>query len=949
MGVQKFNLETYAALARAAVGEGIVLIKNEGGVLPLVGNKKVALFGRTQFNYYKSGTGSGGLVNTRYVTGIYEALEADEEIELNETVRKAYEEWIVDHPFDVGQGWAQEPWFQEEMPLTEELVDEAAAESDLAVIIVGRTAGEDKDSKAEAGSYLLTDIEYDMLKKVCGRFERTVVLLNVGNIIDMKWMEEVNPSAVLYVWQGGQEGGNGVLDVLKGTIAPSGRLTDTIAYNIEDYFSTAYHGDPERNVYVEDIYVGYRYFETFAKEKVMFPFGFGLSYTTFDRALVSAEVTKEEVTLQIQVTNTGDADAKDAVLVYVEAPQGKLGKAARALCAFDKTQNLASGESEILTLHVSKYELASYDDSGITGNKSSYVLEEGAYRFYLGGDVREAKEVFEFTQDGLEVFETLQEVMAPVMNFKRLKPTATEGTNYEITFEEAPTRTIDPMERRKANLPTELKYTGDKGFKLEDVRASMATMDQFVAQLSDDELMTMVRGEGMSPAGVTPGIAGAFGGVNKALQKYGIPKAGCSDGPSGIRMDCGTKAFAMPNGTCLACSFNEKLSEALYEYEGMELRKNHVDTLLGPGMNIHRNPLNGRNFEYFSEDPLVTGKMASAQLKGMQKYDVTGTIKHFACNNQEFMRSVVDCVVSERALREIYLRGYEIAVKEGGAFLIMTSYNRINGIHAASNYDLLTTVLRGEWGFGGAVMTDWWAQGNEEGEKGQVAHTAVMVRAQNDLYMVMPDAGLPTAQDTSKEGVENGTVTRSELQRTAKNICGVLLKLPALQFMLGEKTPLDMELDAMKDQELDGDGEMREVSESDEEGVFYIVSPDGAESAVAMDTSKGASNLYQLNAGGGRYRLTIECYVEGISELAQVPLSVFKEHELLKTITLTGKDTQVHTEVIEPVDAINTTFFLKFYFGQGGMKIKSCKLERVMSQEEMMNRIREFRENGTAF
>jgi len=940
MKEKKYSLVEYAKTAREAVAEGIVLLQNKEQILPLKKQHKIALFGRTQFNYYKSGTGSGGLVNTRYVTGIYEALSGDPDFEINQKVRNAYEGWIVDHPFDVGQGWAQEPWYQEEMELDERLVSEAAEESDTAIIILGRTAGEDKDNKPEEGSYLLTKTELDMLRKVCGKFDRTIVLLNVGNIIDMKWMDEIQPKAVLYVWQGGQEGGNGVLDVLKGTVTPSGRLSDTIPWDIADCFSTAYHGDAECNVYAEDIYVGYRYFETFAKDKVKYPFGYGLSYTTFSQKLKELWETPEGFCFTVEVTNTGDTFGKQAVLLFVEAPQGKLGKAARALCAFGKTKALQPGEKEELTLVVSQYTLASYDDSGATACKSSYVLEEGVYTFYLGGDVREAAPIYQWELDSQVVVEKLTEVLTPVKAFDRLKPVfAGEGT-FRIGWEKAPARTVSWKETRARNLPKEIPYTGNLGYQLKDVRDGKVSVEQFIGQLEEEELLTMIRGEGMSPAGVTPGIAGAFGGVSEGLKKYGIPKAACSDGPSGIRMDCGAKAFAMPNGICLACSFNEELSEELYEYEGMELRKNHIDTLLGPGMNIHRNPLNGRNFEYFSEDPLLTGKMAAAQLRGMQKYQVTGTIKHFACNNQEFMRSKVDTVASERALREIYLRGYEIAVKEAGAFSIMTSYNRINGIHAASNYDLLTTVLRGEWGYQGIVMTDWWAQGNEENEPAKMGHTAVMVRAQNDLYMVMPDAGLPTAKDTSKEGLETGLVTKAEFQRSVANICNVLLRLPALQFMLGEKTPLDEELEAVKDSDGEEADVMHTVEESDEEGVFYLAD---------MDTSKGTSNLYQLAAGGGAYRLEIECCVEGISELAQVPLSVFKEHELLKTITLTGKDTELHREIIEPILATNTTFFLKFYFGQGGMQIQSCKLVRTMSQEDMMKKMQEYRENGTAF
>ena len=937
---RKFNLNDYAAKAREIAREGVVLLKNDDQVLPLTGKHNIALFGRTQFNYYKSGTGSGGLVNTRYVTGIYEALESYEDYTINQELRKQYEGWVETHPFDVGQGWAQEPWFQEEMELTEEVVERAAKESDTAVIIVGRTAGEDKDNKAEAGSYLLTDAEFDMLKKVCKYFERTIVLLNVGNVIDMKWIQDVNPSAVLYVWQGGQEGGNGVLDVLNGTVAPSGRLTDTIARDVEDYPSAAYHGDKVRNFYVEDIYVGYRYFETFAKEKVLYPFGFGLSYTTFTRQLVRMSEKDGTFTFEIKVSNTGDYAGKDAVLLFVEAPQGKLGKAVRSLCGFAKTETIEPGASETVSIVLDQYMIASYDDSGLTGNKSCYVLEAGEYGFYLGGDVREAAKVSTWKAETLIVVERLQEAMAPVMQYDRMRADVDADGQLMVAYEAAPQRTVIPMDRRTANLPEEIPFTGDQGYVLKDVKEGKITVEQFVAQLTDEELRIIVRGEGMSPAGVTAGVAGAFGGVTESLRNKGIPKAACSDGPSGIRMDCGTKAFAMPNGTCIACSFNEQLSEELYEYEGLELRKNHIDTLLGPGMNIHRNPLNGRNFEYFSEDPLVTGKMATAQLKGMNKYGVTGTIKHFACNNQEYMRSVVDSVVSERALREIYLRGYEIAVKEGDAFLLMTSYNRINNMHAASNYDLLTTILRNEWGYDGTVMTDWWAQGNDEGDKSLLAHTTAMVRAQNDLFMVMTDVTDEAAQDTSKEGLEKGEIARAEFQRTAINICNTLLRLPAFTFSLGEKTELDLELEALQDDDGGETDEMQIITESDTEGVFLIDS---------IDTSKGKDNHYQIESGGGVFRLVLECCVEEGNALAQIPVSIFKEHALVKTITLTGADTEYRTEIIELDPVISTTFFLRFYFGQGGMKIKSCRVERVMTNEELTQKVKEQRENGISF
>ncbi|MBO7532096.1 MAG: glycoside hydrolase family 3 C-terminal domain-containing protein, partial [Lachnospiraceae bacterium] len=309
---------------RAAAAEGIVLLKNDDRTLPFKAGTRIAVFGRSQMNYYKSGTGSGGMVNVDYVVGIYEALENCSSLTVNKNVRAAYEKFVEDNPYDYGVGWASEPWFQKEMPLDDELVEKTAQESDAAVFIIGRTAGEDQDNKNEEGSYLLTKEETQALTKVCAAFERTVVLLNVGNIIDMKWVKEVNPSAVLYVWQGGQEGGNAVLDVLTGAVNPSGKLADTIAENISDYPSTENFGSETENTQSEDIYVGYRYFETFAADRVLYPFGYGLSYTDFDIDVCSFERKHEnaETNISVDVKNIGAVSGKETVQVYLKAPQG---------------------------------------------------------------------------------------------------------------------------------------------------------------------------------------------------------------------------------------------------------------------------------------------------------------------------------------------------------------------------------------------------------------------------------------------------------------------------------------------------------------------------------------------------------------------------------------------------------------------------------------------------
>lgn len=923
MSKSVFSIEEYAKKAREAVAEGIVLLKNEGGVLPLPAGSSIALFGRSQFCYYKSGTGSGGLVNTAYVTGIREALEKDGRYRLNQSLQQVYEDWLQEHPFDTGAGWAMEPWFQEEMPVSRALAEDARRESDTAVIVIGRTAGEDKDNLVEAGSYLLTAAEEEMLETVCSVFDRTVVLLNVGNIIDMKWVEKYQPSAVLYVWQGGQEGGNGILDVLSGAVSPSGRLSDTIAYDIADYPSTSCYGDTYRNFYKEDIYVGYRYFSTFAPEKVLYPFGFGLSYTTFETSVRMSGSVTEALTAEITVKNTGKASGKEVVQVYCQAPQGALGKPARVLCGFAKTKTLASGESQTLAIRIPADSFASYDDSGITGKKSCFVLEAGEYVFYAGANVRDAERAAAFTVPQTTVLAELEEAMAPVTAFDCMKPgeRKVDGT-YELVWQQASLRTVDPAQRRLEKLPAERAYTGDRGYRLSDVGSGKVSMEDFVAQLTDEELCCIVRAEGMCSPKVTPGTASAFGGVTDGLLHYEIPLGCCADGPSGIRMDCGTIAFAMPNGTCLACSFNEELSEQLYEWEGLELRKNQIESLLGPGMNIHRNPLNGRNFEYFSEDPLLTGKMAAAQLRGMHKYQVTGTIKHFACNNQEHSRNLAEGVVSERALREIYLKGFEIAVKEGQARSVMSTYGPVNGFWTAGCYDLLTTILRGDWGFTGIVMTDWWAKINDEGKPAAVNNTAAMVRAQNDLYAVVANAQENSNGDNTLEELKKGNLTRGELQRCAANICRFLLDTPAFLRMIGRETELDRELKQCTEQENAAMGELLKLEMEDE----LSIDP------ALIDTAKGKSTTMQVVVKTrGTFRLEIVCRASAeTADLAQLPLSVFQDKQLMGTVTLSGADKEWQTRIVDfPTPLFHYTFFVKLFFGMSGMEIKELKLVRT--------------------
>lgn len=914
----EIDWDAYAQMARKAAAEGVVLLRNEQNALPFKEGERLAVFGRIQFDYYKSGTGSGGLINTKYVVGILDALK-EEKLRLNQELEQVYREWLEEHPFDQGRGWAQEPWSQEEMPLDEALVRKTAADSDAALVIIGRTAGEDRDAKAERGSYYLSEGEEKMLEQVCAAFDRVVVALNVGSILDMKWVETYRPQAVLYTWQGGMEGGHAAADVLMGRVAPCGKLADTIAFAEKDYPAAANFGGEEGNRYAEDIYVGYRYFETFeaAKDKVQYPFGFGLSYTTFEVSC-NMEMTEDGCIFHVGVKNTGDFAGKEVVQVYAGAPQGQLGKPARSLVAFAKTKCLKPGEEQELSLPVKKYLLASYDDGGVTGNKSCYVLEPGKYNFYVGTDIRRAGLAGVMELKKPEILERCTEALAPVEEFDRMKPEQKADGTLALVWEKAPQRT-DKAKNRKNDGAKDVPFTGNRGYKLADVYDKKISMEEFVGQLSDEELCGIVRGEGMCSPKVTPGTAAAFGGVTKALEDYGIPCGCCADGPSGIRMDCGTYAFCLPNGTCLACSFNEELVEQLYEMEGAELRKNRIDILLGPGMNIHRHPLNGRNFEYFSEDPLLSGKMAAAQIRGMRKYQVTGAMKHFAANNQEYHRRLYNSVVSERALREIYLKGFEIAVKEGGAYAIMTTYGGINGIWTAGNYDLLTTILREEWHYQGMVMTDWWAEINDEGHKAVRENAAAMVRSQNDVYMVVQDAENNSGGDNLAECLQNGSLKRAELVRCAVNILDVLMRSPVMDRSLGR----------LSKEELDAAENMAEETMTDADMEWYSLDERLEMDGSIINTNKGQSYLCGLHTKGrGFYKIRFQAKVNA-SELAQVSVSVFANNRLQGTVTLNGTDGK-YVEFEQSLGGfINISNYLKLYFAESGMQIEHIIIEKT--------------------
>lgn len=757
-------------LCRQASAEGCVLLKNNG-VLPLL-DTKFALFGRCQINTFYVGYGSGGDVKPPYRVSILEGLQKGG-ANLDRDVVDKYISWTKKNPPNDGY-WGRWPMFYEEMPIEESFVQSTASKCDTAVVVLGRSAGEDRENKIEKGSWYLTQEEERMLGLVRKHFKRVCVIINSGSIIDLSGIEKYHLDALLFVWQGGQEMGNGVADVLLGKISPSGKLTDTIA-KIEDYPSYDCFGQKEYTQYKEDIYVGYRYFNTFAEDKILYPFGFGLSYTDFEITDYKVNMHNDMIfNISFAVQNIGRYKGKQVVQIYLSAPNGKLGKPSKELAAYIKTKELESSETQICNVTVDLKQFASYDDSGETGHKNCFVLESGEYKFLVGENVCNNELVYSVKLDEVVVVKICEEACAPKKRFIRL--VNQDGMEYE----ETPIASVDLREHILARLPETIRRTAHAECNLKDVIDKRVTLDEFVAQLSTEELEAITRGSLYmmdSPYG-PKGNAGTFGANCKSLFEKGIPALSTNDGPSGARLQA--HSTLLPNGVLLASTFNDKLIENLtYEY-GKEVRERNSHIVLAPGMNIHRNPLCGRNFEYFSEDPYLTGKIAAAYVNGIQKAGASATPKHFACNNQETYRGTNDSCVSQRALREIYLKGFEICIKDASPDCLMTSYNKLNGVWNYYNYELATTILRDDWGYEGCVMTDWWMHNDQSDLFSNVKTQAYRVRAQVDVFM--PGA----ANRGLYKGKSDGTVLKSlkskdgltigELQRSAKNVLRLCVK-----------------------------------------------------------------------------------------------------------------------------------------------------------------------------
>ena len=763
--------EQMKALCRKAAAESCVLLKNNQ-VLPL-GGKRVSVFGRCQVNYFYVGYGSGGDVKAPYRISLLKGLR-ESDIIVNEDLASEYEAWCKKNPPYDGF-WGHWPTYYDEMPIASSRIERASKETDVAIVVIGRSAGEDRENKLIRGSWYLTKAEERLLQTVSTHFQKVCVVLNCGAIMDMSWVEKYRIGAVLYSWQGGQESGNGVADVLSGKVSPCGKLPCTIA-NIDDYLSAESFGNKKNTEYTEDIYVGYRAFETFdyLKEKTIYPFGFGLSYTQFSIEQGGVDIA-DKISVRATVKNIGKCSGKEVLQLYLSAPEGKLGKPEKVLVAYKKTRELAPDEEETLTLTFEINDFASYDDSGATGHKNCYILEGGEYRLYLGNSVKNVTLCNTFDLEERVVNRT-KSVCAPDEPFKRII-----NDHGKVKLENTLEKTNDLKERILNNLPDEIAYTGDRGYKLSDVVEGKISLDEFISQLSLDELETLTRGslEGMNCSLGAPGNAAVFCGTSQSLQEKGILPMCTNDGPSGVRLQA--HSSLIPIGTALACTFDNELIYDLAFGLGKETVERGSHALLAPGINIHRNPLCGRNFEYFSEDPVLSGNLGAAYVSGVQAAGASAVPKHFACNNQETNRLHNNSRVSQRALREIYLRNFEICIKKSNPHLIMASYNKLNGVLNCYNYDLCTEILRNEWGYDGCVMTDWWMVNDKSPDFKNLENQAYRVRAQVDVFM--PGAsrfgryrGKSDGSIQASCGKADG-ITHAELQRTAKNVLQYCLKM----------------------------------------------------------------------------------------------------------------------------------------------------------------------------
>lgn len=801
-------------LAREIAREGIVLLKNDG-MLPLK-DKAVALYGSGARQTVSGGTGSGAM-HPRRCVGIEEGLLNGHFHILTQNWLNRYDDFYNDSYrvwkerieskitgftdlYKILGVIAQDRFvYPTGIPIEDSDLTE---ETNNAIYVIARQAGEGADRKDEKADYRLDDLEYANLKKVCAAYKNVCVVINVGGFIDLSFLDELNVNAVIYYAQAGQDGGNAFADILAGKVSPSGKLTATWAYRLGDFPSTAefsVNGDPKVQNYREGIYVGYRYFDTFGI-KPRYAFGFGLSYTDFGFSDFSLQLIGSRALLSCKVENRGGFAGKETVQVYVSIP--KTDAEQKRLVAFEKTGVIGIGGYQRVTLSFTLRDLCWYDET-----RAAYVLSAGNYIIRAGGSSDSAQPVAVLECEKEMILEQCTnvcvrtEAFEELVPFKRAEEDVSALPHYFVNVQTVQT---------KKNEYQELPVSSDE------------TISAFLAKLTNAELAALVIGGGASAADGDRyvNVMGASGTSTSALfEAYGLPNVIFSDGPAGINVtprvvelpdgqlksadpypqyDFGffgkmmrtrmlakpedgvchyQYATAFPAGIVRAQTWNTRLMEEFGYAIGTEMEEFGVTCWLAPGMNIIRNTLCGRTFEYCSEDPVLSGEIAAATVIGVQKHAGKGvSLKHFACNNSEFERVYSTSNVSERALREIYLKGFEIAVKKSNPMTVMASYNKINGVYNTNNYDLLVKVLRNEWGFGNAVISDW---DSVSADRGDVLKTNF---AHCDL--VMP--GNRRQIEALTEGLESGKVKRDDVLRSAERILKIVIGNTVVNFSIEE-------------------------------------------------------------------------------------------------------------------------------------------------------------------
>ena len=776
------------AVARKAAAEGMVMLENNG-ILPLKKGAALALFGQGARYTVKGGTGSGD-VNSRNTITVEQGLR-------NAGFRIVNREYLdrFDTEFAASKKRCEETIYREagedrdprklyhahativpelpELPLLQE--DTAGA--DAVVYVISRISGEFADRHAEKGDYYLSDQEEKELEALSSFGLPLIVLLNVGGVMDLSFLDRGSVSALLLMSQAGSEGGNAVADVLSGKVNPSGRLTDTWAFHYEDYPSSATfshrNGELAEEYYTDGIWVGYRYFDAF-EVGPRYPFGFGLSYTSFSSSVCNAELRGTEVSVSVRIRNTGSTAGRQVVQLYAVCPSGVLVTERKRLAAFGKTDLLAPGKEEILTLSLPLERLASYHE-----RQAAWILQAGEYGILIGENAEKLSPAVKLLMDRTVVLEKAANICEMQEALREISPEEPDMDLTAFSFPLPEIRITEAAASWSAPVPFEA-HPRDA--------AAAAKAGEIASRMTVRDKACLVVGARSAMAGEIVGVQAksvpGAAGETVSFEKYGIPGMVLADGPAGVRISAEYEidrntgeilqpkdwfemleirffnkkirhenadlryqfATAIPIGTLLAQSFDTALLEDVGAAVADDLRAFGVAVWLAPGMNIHRNPLCGRNFEYYSEDPLLSGSMAAAITRGVQREPGVGvSIKHFACNNQEDNRMHVNEIMTERTLREIYLKGFEIAVKTSDPMTIMTSYNRINGVHSANNYDLCTQAARKEWGFRGFIMTDW------STTNGGGSSAAKCILAGNDLVMPGKDSDIQEIIDAVEE------------------------------------------------------------------------------------------------------------------------------------------------------------------------------------------------------